>query len=101
MDFKTISVIVIIILIIIVILYKNTQDDHFRPLGPSGPDGPGGPEGLGRPIQIPINSYLKMPTDPFQINQVYYPFYNWPQYIGKYPYYKFMFHPYNSSVYYT
>ncbi len=65
-------------------------------------------EGFRNPIQIgpsnaPTQSYMKPPQDPFQINQVYTPFYNWPQYqyIGKYPYYRYLFHPYNSRVYYT
>lgn len=49
----------------------------------------------------PFYSYLYYPRSKFQINQVHHPFYNYPKYIGKYPYYRFMFHPYNSSVYYT
>jgi uncharacterized protein YxeA len=47
-------------------------------------------------------SYLKTPTSNFQINQTHMPSYNWPKYIGKYPYYRYMFnHPYNSSIYYS
>lgn len=40
------------------------------------------------------------PPSMFQIGQIHLPFYNFPKYIGKYPYYKYMFHPYSNSVYY-
>ena len=49
----------------------------------------------------PTQTYYRHPMSPYQINQYHHPFYNWPQYIGKYPYYHYMFHPYNSRVYYT
>lgn len=84
MNFKT-AMITIIIIIIIITIYRSNYEGF----------------GMIGQIPIPINSYMEKPTDYTQINQVFNPFYNWPEYIGKYPYYRFMFHPYSSSVYYT
>jgi hypothetical protein len=52
-------------------------------------------------VHIPSQAYFKLPVDNFQLNQVYDPFYNFPKYIGKYPYYRYVFNTYNSRVYYT
>lgn len=80
------SILITIIIIIIIMIAFRISYEKFSNIGQ---------------IPIPINSYLEKPTDYTQINQVFYPFYNYPEYIGKYPYYRFMFHPYSSSVYYT
>ena len=96
MELKDLSIILFILLVIIIfyILSKKNNNESFGLSGPFGAD---------YPIMSPTQAYLKYPRDDFQINQIYYPFYNQSntEYIGKYPYYNYMFHPYSSSVYYT
>lgn len=43
--------------------------------------------------------YNKQQECPYQIGAVHIPQYNYPEYIGKYPYYKYYFSPFNSAVY--
>ena len=91
MNSQNISVILIIIGIILAIVALNKYNRSTEPFHTMNLSG------------NPTQSYLRYQTDPTQINQVYHPFYNWPEYeyIGKYPYYHYMFNPYSSSVYYT
>ncbi len=88
MGYQTIIIILLVIITIMATshLAKKDMDEPFN---------------YNKNLSIPYYSYLRYPRSKFQINQVHNPFYNHPEYIGKYPYYRFMFSPYSSSVYYT
>ncbi len=80
------KILIVIIIIIVVCSCLNVGGiDNFNSIGR---------------IHVPTDAYLRKPVDPYQINHVYNPQYNWPKYIGKYPYYNFFFNPYSTSVYY-
>ncbi len=85
MEYKTIYFYILIITILLVVCYnifKRNKTEQFK---------------LNETL---TQMYNIGPPDMYQIGQIHHPFYNWPEYIGKYPYYRYMFHPYNSAVYY-
>ena len=82
-----IMVLIVICIIVIATIQNNNTNEQF--------------DSISDTTIPPFYSYYRYPRSKFQINQVHNPFYNYPEYIGKYPYYKYMFSPYSSSVYYT
>lgn len=74
--------IILVLIYLLNILFEQNKNETFTP------------------FQTTNQMYNIGKPDNFQIGHVYHPFYNRPKYIGKYPYYKYLFHPYGYSTYY-
>lgn len=78
----------IILIIVAVLMYSllNNNTEHFD-------------EGDSHSTSL-SQMYNVKPESIYQTGQVYNPFYNYPEYIGKYPYYRYFFSPYGYTSYY-